>query len=132
MKSCLPRHFHTSELKRGFVNKLNLIKRSRFSLVDLYFKVILLLGTHALPIWGCYTNKNEFNALKSVHCRAASLRVIYNLPRDMPSVYVRKIAKWNSLFNTYRIKIATLIYKIYNHTTPSCLENLVPRKETKV
>ena len=36
---------HISELKRGFVNKLNLIKRSRFppikTLLDLYFKVIL-------------------------------------------------------------------------------------------
>ena len=47
---------HILELKRGFVNKLNLIKRSRFlprnSLLDLYFKVILPSDTCALPIWG--------------------------------------------------------------------------------
>ena len=47
---------HILELKRGFVNKLNLIKRSRFlprnSLLDLYFKVILPSVTYALPIWG--------------------------------------------------------------------------------
>ena len=38
---------------------------------------------YALPIWGCCTNKNEFNSLESIHCRAA--RVICNPPRDMPS-----------------------------------------------
>ena len=45
---------HISELKRGFVNKLNLIKRGRFSprnsLLDLYLKVILSSVTYALPI----------------------------------------------------------------------------------
>ena len=58
---------HISELKRGFVNKLNLIKRSRFlprnSLLDLYFKVILPSVTYALPMWGSCTNKNEFISL---------------------------------------------------------------------
>ena len=38
---------HISELKRMFVNKLNLIKRSRFL---------------PLTIWGCCTTKNEFNS----------------------------------------------------------------------
>ena len=96
---------HISELQRGFVNKLNLIKRSRFlprnSLLDLYFKVNLPSVTYALPIWGCRTNKNELNSLESIHCRAA--RVIYNLPRDislMPSEDVRKTANWDSLFDT--------------------------------
>ena len=45
---------HISELKTGFVNKLNQIKHSRFlprnSLLDVYFKVILLSVTYALPI----------------------------------------------------------------------------------
>ena len=124
---------HISELKRGFVNKLNLIKRSRFlprnSLLDLYFKVILPSVTYALPIWGSCTNKNEFNSLESIHCRAA--KVIYNLPRDMPSEDVRKTANWDSLFDTYKVKIATLIYNIYNRITPSCLEHIIQRKESK-
>ena len=122
---------HILELKRGFVNKLNLIKRSRFlprnSLLDLYFKVILPLVTYALPIWGCCTNKNEFNSLESIHCRAA--RVIYNLPRDMPSEDVRKIANWDSLFDINKVKIATLTYNIYNRITPSCLDYIIQRKE---
>ena len=87
---------HISELKRGFVNKLNLIKRSRFlprnSLLDLYFKINLPSVTYALPIWGSWTNKNEFNSLESIHYRA--VRVIYNLPRDMLSVDVRKTANY--------------------------------------
>ena len=45
-----------------------------------------------LPIWGCCTSKNEFNSLESIHCRA--VRVIYNLPRDMPFVDVRKTANY--------------------------------------
>ena len=62
---------------------------------------------YALPICGCCTNKNEFNSLEFIHCRAA--RVIYNLPHDMPSEDVRKTANWDSLFDTYKVKIATLI-----------------------
>ena len=124
---------HISELKRGFVNKLNLIKRGRFSprnsLLDLYLKVILSSVTYALPIWGCCTNKNEFNSLEPIHCRAA--RVIYNLPRDMPSEDVRKTANWDFLFDTYKVKIATLIYNIYNRITPPCLEHIIQRKEHK-
>ena len=87
---------HISELKRGFVNKLILIKSSLFlprnSLLDLYFKINLPSVTYALPIWGSCTNKNEFNSLESIHCKA--VRVIYSLPRDMPSVDVRKTANY--------------------------------------
>ena len=115
------------------MNKLNLIRRSRFltrnSLLDLYFKVILPLVTYALPIWGSCTNKNEFNSLKSIHCRTA--RVIYNLPRDMPSEDIRKNAYWDSLLDTYKVKIATFIYNIYNRITHSCLEHIIQRKEHK-
>ena len=105
---------HISELKRGFVNKLNLNKRSRFlprnSLLDLYFKVILPSVTYALPIWGCCRNKNEFNSLESIHCRAA--RVIYNLPRDMhvgakppPKCFV---SSWVFHIISHYLKVLTL------------------------
>ena len=40
---------------------------------------------------GVVKTKNEFNSLEPIHCRAA--RVIYNLPRDMPSEDVRKTPK---------------------------------------
>ena len=67
--------------------------------------------------------------MESIHCRAA--RVIYNLPRDMPSEDVRKTANWDSLFDTYKVKIATLIYNICNRITPSCLVHIIQRKESK-
>ena len=49
----------------------------------------------------------------------------------MPSEDVRKTANWDPLFDTYRVKIATLIYYIYNRITLSCLENIIQRKEHK-
>ena len=48
----------------------------------------------------------------------------------MHSVDVRKIAKCDLLFDTYKVKIATLIYKFYNHTTPPCFEHLIQRKDS--
>ena len=48
----------------------------------------------------------------------------------MPSEDVRKTANWDSLFDTYKVKIATLIYDIYNRITPSCLEHIIQRKES--
>ena len=45
---------HIMEVKKGFVCKLNMLKRSRFlpkqSLLDLYFKVILPSVIYALPV----------------------------------------------------------------------------------
>ena len=49
----------------------------------------------------------------------------------MPSEDLRKTAKRDSLFDTYKVKIATLIYNIYKSITPSCLEHLIQRKESK-
>ena len=49
----------------------------------------------------------------------------------MPSEDVRKTASWDSLFDTYKVKIATLIYDIYNRITPSCLEHIIQMKESK-
>ena len=47
----------------------------------------------------------------------------------MPSEDVRKTANWDSLFDIYKVKIATLIYNIYKRTIPSCLEHIIQRKE---
>ena len=49
----------------------------------------------------------------------------------MPFEDVRKTANWDSLFDTYKVKIANLIYNIYNRITPSCLEHIIQRKESK-
>jgi len=49
----------------------------------------------------------------------------------MPSEDERKTANWDSLFDTYKVKIATLIYNICKRITPSCLEHIIQRKESK-
>ena len=67
---------------------------------------------NALPIWGSYTNKDGFLALKSPHCRAAKLT--YGLTRDMPTTEVLKTAKWDSLHLMYKVKLATLASKIFH------------------
>ena len=89
---------HIFEVKKSFVNELNLLKRSSFLprniLPDLYLKIILPSVSHALPIWGCFTNKDGFLALKSLHYRAAKL--INGLTRDIPTAEVLKTAKWDS------------------------------------
>ena len=58
---------HIFEVKKSFVNKLNLLKRSSFLprniLVDLYFEIILPSVSYALPIWGSFMNKDGFLAL---------------------------------------------------------------------
>ena len=90
---------HIPEVKKSFVNKLNLLKRSSFLprniLLDLYFNEIILPSVcYALPIWGSFTNNDGFLALESLHCRAAKL--IYGLMLDMHTTEVLKTAKWDS------------------------------------
>ena len=111
---------HIFEVKKSFVNKLNLLKRSSFLsrdiLKDVYLKTILPSVSYALPIWESFTNKDRFLALESLRCRAAKL--INGLTRDMPSVEILKIAKWDSLHFMYKVKLATLAYKIFYDCTP--------------
>ena len=41
------------------------------------------------------------------------------------------LLRMDFLFDTYKVKIATLIYNIYNRITPPCLEHIIQRKEHK-
>ena len=125
---------HISEVKKSFVNKLNLLKRSSFLsrnvLLDLYFKIMLPSVSYALPIWGSFTNKDGFLALESLHCRAAKL--IYGLTRDMPTTEVLKTAKWDSLYFMYKVKLATLAYKIFHDCTPPSMGHILTRKTSPI
>ena len=125
---------HISEVKKSFVNKLNLLKRSSFLprniLLDLYFKIILPSVSYALPIWGSFTNKDGFLALESLHCRAAKL--IYGLTRDMPTTEVLRTAKWDSLHFMYKVKLATLAYKIFHDCTPPSMGHILTKKTSPI
>ena len=117
---------HISEL-----NKLNLVKTSRFFptsvLLDLYFKVILPSITYALVVWGGCSNKENFKSLERLHCRAA--RIIYKLPRYMPSEEVLSKVGWNTLFFYYKTAILKLICKIIKNVTHNSMSDLVNRRE---
>ena len=118
---------HVTEVKKGFVNKLNMLKRSRFlpksMLLDLYFRIIIPSVTYALPVWGGLTNKEGFEALEALHCRAA--RIIFELPWDMPKVDVMDKVKWPSLSSMYKKSLAKLMYKVYNNMTPEAMLGII-------
>ena len=122
---------HISELNLHYVNKLNLVKTSRFLPtsvpLDLYFKVILPSITYALVVWGGCSNKENFKSLERLYCRAA--RVIYKLPRYMPSEDVLSKVGWNTLFFYYKTAILKLICKIIKNVTPNSMSDLLSRRE---
>ena len=92
------------------------------ALLDLYFKAILPCITYALVVWGGCSNKENFKSLERLHCRAA--RIIYKLPRYMPSEDVLSKVGWNTLFFYYK----TAILKLKN-VTPNSMSDLVSRRE---
>ena len=83
------------EFKKNFSNKLDLLKRSRFLprhvLLKFYYTVILPSVKYGIILWGSCTNSDLVNSVNSLHCRAA--RIIFNLPRHMPSTEVLTYAQ---------------------------------------
>ena len=72
---------HVSVVKKGFVDMLTLLKRTKFlpknMLLDLYFRVIMPLIVYGISVWGGLTNKEGFKALETLHCRAGELSLSY-------------------------------------------------------
>jgi len=75
--------------------------------LNLYFKIIIPAVTYGISVWGGTNRSDDFDSLERLHCRAA--RVIFNFPKDLPSVEALTRAKWDTL-RTY--------YKIYNDSPP--------------
>ena len=50
---------------------------------EFYFKVVLPSVKYGLVLWGACRNSNLFDSIERLHCRAS--RIIFNLPRDIPS-----------------------------------------------
>ena len=96
---------HMLDLKKSFVKKLDVIRRSRFLpklvLINFYFKVILPTVTYGLVLWGSCFNTDLFYLLERLHCRAA--RIIFNLPKGMISLDVLQRADWNPLSYSYKL-----------------------------
>jgi hypothetical protein len=102
------------ELKLSFINKLNLAKSSRFLskhvLLSLYFKVILPSISYGLVVWDGCNNRENLNSLERLNCRAA--RLIFGLPRDIPSENVFRAVGWKTLHHYYKTSLIKLIFKL--------------------
>ena len=101
------------DIKKSFVTKLDLLKRSRFLptkvLWDFYFKVILLSVKYGLVLWGACCDSDLFQSIERLHCRAS--RLIFNLPKDMASCDVIGYDQWPTLFLYYKLDIFTFFIK---------------------
>ena len=104
---------HLTDLKKSFVNKLKLLKRSSFlsrnALLDLNFKIILPSVLYGLVVWGGCSNSDLLQSLELLHRRAA--RVIYNLPHDTPTDEVYRHSNWNTLTFYYKLRLIKLFHK---------------------
>ena len=123
---------HLNDVKKSFLNKLNLLKRSSFlsknALLDLYFKVILPSVLYGLIVWGGCINAEQLNSLEILHRRAA--RVIYKLPKDLPSSDVYQHTNWDTIDYMYKLRLIKLFYKIVSEESPPTLSYLVNRPFT--
>ena len=109
---------------------LNLLKRSSFlgknALLDLYFRVILPSVFYGLIVWGGCANAKQLNSLEMLHRRA--VRVIYKLPKDMPSSDFYQHTNWDTIDYMYNpLCLIKLFYKIISEEAPPTLCNLVNR-----
>ena len=116
---------HLMDVKKSFANKLDLLKRSRFLpksvLRDFYFKVILPSVKYGLVLWGACCNSNLRDSIERLHCRAS--RIIFNLPRDMPSIEVLAYDRWPTISFYYKIDIFKIFSKAHNESLPELLSN---------
>ena len=117
---------HLPDIKKNFVNKLNLLKRSSFlsrnSLLDLYFKIILPSVLYGLVVWGGCPNAELLHSLEALHRRAA--RIIYNLPRDMATEEVYRHSNWNTLALYYKLRLIKLLHSVFIGEAPTALSYL--------
>ena len=86
---------------------MDLLKHSRFLprnvLLKFYFIVILPSVKYGIVLWGLCTNSDLVNSVNCLHCRAA--RIIFNLPRNMPSTKVLTYAQWQITSLHYKTDI---------------------------
>ena len=100
---------HIFEVKKGFVNKLKMLKRSRFLprhiLSDLCLEVFLPSVTYALPVWG-FNCRDNFNSLCFFNCRVARINYMAFTEIFLHMTYM------------YKLSLLKLIYKIFKDLAP--------------
>jgi len=71
---------------------------------------------------------DDFHSLERLHCRAA--RVIFNFPKDLPSVEAVTRAKWDTLRTYYKNSILKLILKKYYNDSPPCMTAHIAKSQS--
>ena len=110
---------HVMDAKKCFATKLEFLPKS--VLRDFYFKVILPSVKYGLVLWGACCNSNLFDSIERLHCRAS--RIIFNLPRDMPSKEMLAYDRWPSIFLYHKMDIFKIFFKAQNDGLPEFLSN---------
>ena len=80
------------ELKKSFVKKLNLLKKSKF--LPRSVRHFFISDVWSYTVGSC-CNSDLYQSLGRLHCRAA--RLIFDLPKDMASAEVLHPAQWPNL-----------------------------------
>ena len=100
------------DLKKSFVNKLELLKPTRFLpkdvLMKFYFSVILPSLNYGLVSWGSCCNSDFINSIERLYCWAA--RIIFRSPTDMASSDVMESVNWSTIKLSYKLEIFKLMY----------------------
>ena len=81
--------------------------------------MILPSVKYGLVLWGSCCNSDMLDSIERLHCRAA--RIIFNLPKDMPSNEVLKYDQWFTFSVYYKLDILRLFYKANNDRLPEPL-----------
>ena len=73
-------------------------------------------------VWGGCPNAELLHSLEVLHRRAA--RIIYNLPRDMPTEEVYRHSNWNTLTLYHKLRLIKLLHSVFIGEAPTALSYL--------
>ena len=76
-------------------------------------------------IWGGCPNTDLLQSLEILHRRAA--RIIYNLPRDMPTDEVYRHSNWNTLTFNYKLRLLKWFHSVIIGEVSAALSYLISK-----
>ena len=78
---------------------------------------------YSLVLWRSSNKSDLLHRIERLHCRAA--RIIFNLPKDMPSSTVLEYDHWDTIDFYHKIEVVKLFYKGYNNYLPEILSKSI-------
>ena len=83
--------------------------------------MILPSVIHDITTGGNCKNLDHIKSLQALHCRAG--RLIFNLPRDIPSEQAMELTQWDSIYDVYKRSLVKLIYITVSDNTPPMISD---------